>query len=192
MLTTTLQFGPADHGRVVNDEELELAEYEPGFEYEVIYGRLFVAPAPNADHDAFEKFILFQIYDYRKLRPDVVGYVTDRSRVFVPTELATTAPEPDLALFKQRPADWRNITPFVVGEVLRGDDFNKDLFRNVSLYWDVPSIREYWVFDIRDDAARAKLIVYRRAVGDWEVSECTKAEYETPLLPGFKLQLQLS
>lgn len=191
MLATTLRFGPADHGLMVTDEELEFAEYESGFEYEVIYGRLFVSPVPNPSHDAFEKSILFQLHDYHIRRPDVLSYVTDRGRVFVPSEIRTTAPEPDLALFKSVPDDdWRDVSPFIVGEVLRGDDVDKDLFRNVRLYWDVPTILEYWVFDIREDARRAKLLVYRRGQDDWDISEHSADKpYETPLLPGLKLGL---
>ncbi len=194
MLTTTLHFGPADHGRVVTDEELDVAKYESGYKYEIIYGRLYVSPAPNPPHDIFSNFVLQQFFEYETLRPDVVGYVTPQARVFVPTELASTVPEPDLAVYSEMPDDhWRDSEPFIVAEVLRGDDIDKDLFRNVGLYWDVPTIREYWVFDLRDDARRAKLIVYRRGSSDWEVTEFTGATpYETPLLPGLKLKLAMS
>ena len=109
----------------------------------------------------------------------------------MPSEVRTTAAEPDLALFMSVPDDdWRDVSPFIVGEVLRGDDVDKDLFRNVKLYWDVPSIQEYWVFDIREDARRAKLIVYRRGTDDWEISEhSADTPYETSLLPELKLGL---
>ncbi len=76
------------------------------------------------------------------------------------------------------------------GEVLRGEDIDKDLFRNVGLYWSVPSIQEYWVFDIREDARRPKLLVYRRERGGWDIREFPPdAVYETPLLPGLKLKI---
>ena len=144
-------------------------------------------------HDAFEKSILFQLWEYQKQHPEIVGYVTDRARVFVPSAIKTTAPEPDLALFQSAPdVDWREVEPFIVGEVLRGDDINKDLFRNVGLYWAVPSIREYWVFDIRADARRAKLIVYQRGPSGWSITEhSADSAYETPLLPGLKLAISL-
>lgn len=193
MLATTLRFGPVDHGRHVTDEELDLAEYDSGFDYEVIYGRLYVSPVHNPSHDAFEKSILFQLRDYQQQHPKIVGYVTDRARVFVPSETKTTAPEPDLAIFQSAPDDdWRDVEPFIVGEVLRGDDIDKDLFRNVALYWAVPSIREYWVFDIREDARRAQLIVHQRSSGGWAIKEYpADFAYETPLLPGLKLVLVL-
>lgn len=193
MLATALRFSPVDHGRLVTDEELDFAEYDSGFDYEVIYGRLYVSPAPNPSHDNFEKNVLRQLFAYQDSHPEIVGYVTDRARVFVPSEIKTTAPEPDLALFQSAPDDdWREVEPFIVGEVLRGDDIDKDLFRNVGLYWAVPSIREYWVFDIREDARRAKLIVYQRGPSGWSITEhSADSAYETPLLPGLKLAISL-
>lgn len=189
MLTTTLRFGPKDHGRAVSDEELELAKYQPGYDYEVIFGRLFVSPAPNPEHDVVEKHIYNQIYLYSLDHSDVVGYVTDRARVFVESEEKTTAPEPDLAVYAEGPDDdWRAVGPFIVGEVLRGEDIDKDLFRNVDLYWRVPSIQEYWVFDIRENARRPSLLVHRRTRNGWDTQELAASEtYQTPLLPGLKL-----
>ena len=189
MLTTTLRFGPNDHGRAVTDEELEIADYRLGYDYEVIFGRLYVSPAPNPEHDVVEKHILFQLHQYQLQNPDIVGYVTDRARVFIASEEKTTAPEPDLAVYAKGPDDdWRAVGPFIVGEVLRGEDIDKDLFRNVKLYLRVPSIQEYWVFDIRENPRRPTLLVHRRTRSGWDIHEVAASEtYETPLLPGLKL-----
>lgn len=191
MRTTTLRFGPKDHGRAVSDEELELAEYRPGYDYEVIFGRLYVSPAPNPEHDLVEKHIYNQIYLYSLDRPDIVGYVTDRARVFVDSEEKTTAPEPDLAVYAEGPDDdWRAVGPFIVGEVLRGEEIDKDLFRNVELYWRVPSIQEYWVFDIRENPRRPTLLVHRRTRNGWDTRELAASDtYQTSLLPGLKLAI---
>ncbi len=189
MLATTLRLGPKDHGRAISDEELEFAEYRPGYDYEVIFGRLYVSPAPNPDHDFVEKHILFQLNQYQLQNPDIVGYVTDRARVFVESEEKTTAPEPDLAVYTEGPIDdWRTVGPIIVGEVLRGEDIDKDLFRNVKLYWRVPSIQEYWVFDIREKPSQPTLLVHRRTRNGWETSEFAASDtYQTPLLPGLTL-----
>ena len=160
MLATAVRFGPKSHGRFVTDEELEHAEYRLGYDYEVIFGRLYVSPAPNPEHDIVAKHIYNQISRYSDHHPEIDGYVTDRARVFVPDSEMTTAPEPDLAVYSEAVDDWRDVEPFIVGEVLRGIDIDKDLFRNVSLYWQVPSIKEYWVFDIREEPRRPKLLVY--------------------------------
>jgi Uma2 family endonuclease len=142
MLTTAARFGPKSHGRVVTDEELQHAEFRPGYDYEVIFGRLYVSPAPNEEHDVVEKHILRQLFAYQDSHPDVVGYVTDRARVFVPGVEKTTAPEPDLAVYAEDADGWRDHEPFIVGEVLRGENIDKDLFRNVELYLRVPTIQE--------------------------------------------------
>lgn len=189
MLTTTLRFGSNDHGRAVTDEELEIADYQLGYDYEVIFGRLYVSPAPNPEHDIVEKNILRQLFAYQEANPDIVDYVTDRARVFVASEEKTTAPEPDIAVYADGPDDdWRAVGPFIVGEVLRGEDIDKDLFRNVKLYLRVPSIQEYWVFDIRANPRRPTLLVHRRTRSGWDIHEVAASEtYQTPLLPGLKL-----
>lgn len=190
MLTATRRFGPKSHGRLVTDDELEHAEYRPGYDYEVIFGRLFVSPAPNFEHDVVEKHIYNQIFLYSVNHPDVVGYVTDRSRVFVSGVEATTAPEPDLAVYADSFDNWREAEPFIVGEVMRGTDIDKDLFRNVGLYLRVPTIQEYWVFDVREEPRRPRLWVYRRVKGDWDIQEFPPDTiYQTPLLPGLKLRV---
>ena len=189
-MLTAVRFGPKDHGRLVSDEELESADYRLGYDYEVIFGRLYVSPAPNREHDVVEKHIYNQVYIYSVDHPEVVGYVTDRARVFVPSEQKTTAPEPDLAIYAEDSDDWRDDEPFIVGEVLRGEDVDKDLFRNVDLYLRVPSIQEYWVFDIRENSRRPMLLVHRRTRDGWDISELPPdAIYETPLLPGLRLQI---
>ncbi len=189
MLTTTLRLGPKDHGRAISDEELEFAEYRLGYDYEVIFGRLYVSPAPNPEHDVVEKHILRQLFAYQLANPVIVGYVTDRARVFVESEEKTTAPEPDLAVYAEGPDDdWRAVAPFIVGEVLRGEDIDKDLFRNVDLYWRVPSIQEYWVFDIRENPRQPTLLVHRRTRSGWDTFEIAASDtYQTPLLPGLTL-----
>lgn len=102
----------------------------------------------------------------------------------------TTAPEPDLAVFAEYVETWQEAAPFIVGEVMRGTDIDKDLFRNVELYLRVPSIQEYWVFDIREEPRRPKLWVYRRLKGDWDIQEYPpETVYQTPLLPGLKLRV---
>lgn len=191
MLATRLRFGPRSHGRPVTQDELELAEYRPGYKYEVIFGRLYVSPAPNPPHDLIEKHIIRQLFAYQDAHPDIAGYVSYASRVFVPSEVTETAPEPDIAVYVEEPVDdWREAEPFIVGEVMRGDSVDKDLFRNVSLYWNVPTIQEYWIFDIRKEPRRPSLLVHRRTRKDWEVLEfAADAIYETPHLPGLKLQI---
>ena len=193
-MLTSVRFGPHDHGLLISDADLQHAEFRSGYNYEVISGRLYVSPAPDFEHDWIEKHVFGQVFLYSRLHPEVVAYVTDRARVFVPGSHKTTAPEPDLAVYSMLPtSDWRDASPLVVGEVLRGEDVDKDLFRNVDLYLRVPSIQEYWVFDIRHDAKRPLLLVHRREADHWNVMEFgPEALYETPWLPGLKLTISPS
>ena len=70
------------------------------------------------------------------------------------------------------------------------DDPGKDLVRNVELYWLVGSIKEYWVFDAREDADHPSLRVYRRRGKKWQILDFGPKEiYTTRLFPGFELFL---
>jgi Uma2 family endonuclease len=53
----------------------------------------------------------------------------------------------------------------------------------------VPSIREYWVIDPREDADRPTLLVFRRRGRRWQRTIPVPAgtTYATRLLPGFEL-----
>ena len=109
-----------------------------------------------------------------------------------------TNPEPDVAAYRKFPLHrptgevrWQDVSPILVAEVLSVDDPDKDLVRNVDLYLQVPSIREYWVLDTtREDPDHPYLTVRRRWRGKWRVSEFAPGQtYTTSLLPGFKLRL---
>jgi len=110
-----------------------------------------------------------------------------------------TVVEPDAALYQDFPLDrpyrklrWQSVTPILVVEVLSEDDPDKDLVRNVELYFLVPSIKEYWLFDARENPEQPTLRVYRRSRGKWKIIDVPPGgEYETPLLPGFSLTLDV-
>ena len=118
-------------------------------------------------------------------------FVSDRPRL--------TVPEPDIAAYRRFPihqdiedADWRKVSPILVAEVLTGDP-EKDLDRNVKLYWQVPSIREYWVLDGRESLNRPTLKVHRRYGKRWIVRDWPfDSIYRTRLLPKFELRINPS
>jgi hypothetical protein len=54
----------------------------------------------------------------------------------------------------------------------------------------VPSIKEYWVLDARDDPEHPRLIVHRRHGRRWRILRFDGGErYTTRLLPDFELIL---
>lgn len=87
---------------------------------------------------------------------------------------------------------WQDIRPVLVVEVLYDDDPDKDLVRNVELYLQVPSIREYWIIDGRNDPDRPVMFVYRRRGRRWQnvIRVAAGDVYETRLLPDFRLLLE--
>jgi Uma2 family endonuclease len=198
-MATMLKLGPADQGRPLRLDEFEAADYEEGFKYELIDGRLAVSPQANFSQHWLERWLVRQLDRYGDDRPEVVAFVANKGRVFVPGRPDLTAAEPDIALYRELPAaetvdeiDWEAVHPFLVAEVLTTEaNVEKDFVRNVELYFQVPSVREYWILDGRAQAERPTLHVRRRHGSRWVVREVLPGEtYETRTLPGFKLRLQ--
>ena len=135
--------------------------------------------------------------DYSRTHPDVINYVSTAPRIFVPTRKKATRPEPDIAAYADFPHHlprkerrWQDITPILIVEVISEDGPNKDLVRNVELYLEVPTVKEYWVLDPRPDPDRPSLRVYRRRGKNWQkpIDVAYGETYQTPrVLPGFSL-----
>ncbi|HEX4590826.1 MAG TPA: Uma2 family endonuclease [Gemmataceae bacterium] len=188
--------GLADHGRQVSDEEFDDAEFEQGYLYELIEGRLCVLAMPNPPENDLEEWLGYKLRVYSHQAPEVINKVTAKARVFVPGRPGTTAPDPDIAAYRNYPfhlparaRSWRNVSPILVAEVLVDSDPHKDLVRNVELYLQVPTIREYWILDGRDDPDEPTMIVRRRRGRVWlRPRKFGFGEtYTTPLLPSFYL-----
>jgi len=194
-MKTMLRFGLADHGRLVSAKKLEHADYESGYKYEIIDGRLYVSPEARTPENHLELWLFKKIWNYADLHPEVVNYVSNKARVFIPSRKRTTVPEPDLAAYSDWPVDrpienlkWEDVSPILVAEVLYASDPYKDLVRNVELFLQVPSVREYWILDGRDSADEPILIVRRRRGRRWvKRVYYYRDKYTTKLLPGFKL-----
>ena len=121
--------------------------------------------------------------------------MTVKSRLFIPSRSETTVPEPDIAAYQAYPRDrpleelrWQDLVPILVVEVLVAGDPHKDLTRNRKLYWEVPSIREYWILDGRENPNQPTLVQNRRHGKRWVVREHPYGStFTTKLLPGFSL-----
>lgn len=189
------KLGPADHGRPMTLEEFIAAPSTEGYHYELIDGKLYVSPLPNLPEDRVEEWIYFKLKLYSHYHPEIINHTTNKARVFVPGSRRVTAPEPDVAAYRNFPlalpfasVRWQDVSPVLVVEVLSLDDPDKDLVRNVELYLQVPSIKEYWLFDTRDDPEQLRLQVRRRYGGRWRLSEFGPGDtYTTKLLPDFTL-----
>ena len=186
---------PADQGREMSLEEFEHASGQEGYRYELIDGRVEVSPEPEIPHDTLIVWIADHLCEYRRDHRDVVGRISQHARVHLPERRPATCPEPDLTVYRIPflntvcTQSWRSISPFLVVETISPDNAKKDLERNVELYLEVPTIREYWIVDGRPVADKPKLIVYRRRGQNWQKQIVVPfgETYETKMLPGFKL-----
>jgi Uma2 family endonuclease len=197
-MPTLLSLTPADQGRPLTREEFESASSQEGYHYEIIDGKLEVSPLPNLPHECLREWLRDQLRDYCEQHPDVINEVLSPARVFVPNRPETTAPEPEVAAYQDFPLDrpladrrWQDISPVLVVEVLSEETAEKDLVRNPDLYLQVPSIREYWIVDPRENADQPTLTVYRRRGQKWQrpITVAAGETYTTRLLPDFELVL---
>lgn len=194
---TVLKLGPGDHGQRITYEDFLASDAVEGFHYEIINGRVYVTLEAELPHADLEGWLFRRLDRYSTRRPEIINRVHQKSRVFVPDAEETTVPEPDIAAYQNYPLHlpllerrWQDISPMLVAEVLSPGGLEKDLVRNVELYWRVPTIREYWILDGLPNPDEPILRVYRRRGKRWQISEVGfNAVYTTKLLPGFKLRI---
>jgi Uma2 family endonuclease len=193
-MATLLALSPLDHGRPMGLEEFEGARGRDGYRFELIDGKVYVSPEADLPYVSLEEWLSSKLRDYWREHPDVINAVIARTRVFVPGR--PTAPQPDLAAYHDFPHHvplkdrrWQDVSPVLVAEILSDDDPEKDLTRNVELYAQVPSIREYWIVDPRPDPDQPSLRVYRRRGQGWQrpLDFPFGATYTTRFLPEFTL-----
>ncbi len=193
-----LHLTPHHHGRRVSLEDFENAVFEEGYQYEIIDGRVYVSHLPEYPHASIEIWLLAMLLAYVAAHPKVANFVCPSARIFVRNRPGATCPEPDIALYRDFPVHlprkkirWRDFTPIVVIEIISPDNADKDFERNVELYLEVPTIREYWIVDQRPDPDYPTLTVYRRRGKKWQkpIIVSPGETYKTRLLPGFELKL---
>jgi Uma2 family endonuclease len=191
-----LNLGPRDFGRRLTEQQFMKAEYESGYHYELIEGRLYVVTLPLQPHDWIEKWLYDQLQEYARKHATVINRVTNKSVVYVPGLKGTTRPEPDIVAYRDFPLErgpevnWDEISPVLVIEVLSEGGLQKDLERNVRLFARVASIREYWVVDGLADPREPCLIVRQKKGSSWIVRTVAFDDvYTTKLLPGFELRV---
>src|SRR5207248_196423 len=121
---TKTKFGPADHGVELSYDEFMAGDYEEGFKYELIDGRLFVSPATDLPENSLQTWLSARLTLFAHEHAKVINYVTSAARVFIPGRSKTTCPEPDIAAFSGFPFDvpvrerrWQEVQPTLVVEV---------------------------------------------------------------------------
>ena len=186
--------GPKDHGRAMTMEEFDQAIDREGYRTELIDGRVFVSPVPDAPHEWVVHWLAEALQAYSRACPSVINYVSTAARVFPVGRPGPTSAQPDIAVYNDFPVgrpfrqfNWRQIHPILVVEVLSPDNPEKDWERNVALYPFVPSIQEYWILDALSPTLT--LTAYRRSGRRWRrpITVPEDGTYSPPLLPGFTL-----
>jgi len=194
-MLSRLQIGPADHDLSITEEDFDSAEFEEGFLYEIIEGKVYVSPLPNYPEAYLESWMLQKLFGYSAQHPGVISWISNKTRVYVRGKKKPTVPEPDISCYTDPMPDvplreirWWDMSPIIVAEILVDNDPKKDLVRNVDLYFQVPSIAEYWVLDGRDNPDQPTLIARKRSGKKWIVTTVPYAgTYTTSTLPDFQL-----
>jgi Uma2 family endonuclease len=199
MTTTKLQLTPSDHGKRLSLDEWDNADCLPGYKYELIRGNLYVSPVPNQPENFLEEWIGLALRLYAVQNPDVINYVSAKSRVFLEEEPEeATVPEPDLSAYcgytvseSRESRNWSESKPVLVIEVLVDGDEERDLTRNPELYLQLPSIKEYWVVDGRANWRLPSIICHRRYGKRWVIrTHAAGTIFTSRILPGFELLIQ--
>src|SRR5258708_1004471 len=97
---------PAWAGRDLSLEEFENADYQGGWRFELIDGRVEVHPTPNPPHDIVVEWLRDRLCAYRDAHAEVINYVTSGCRIFIPGRRLATCPQPDLAGYQGFPVRW--------------------------------------------------------------------------------------
>src|SRR3954471_24902372 len=136
-MATVSKLGPADHDRPMTLDEFMAGDYAEGYQYGLIDGKLYVSPLPNLPEDLVEEWLYFKLKLFSREHPEVINFVTNKARVFVPVRPGVTNPEPDVAAYRKFPLErpfrelrWQDVSPVLVAEVLSHEDPDKDLVRN--------------------------------------------------------------
>ena len=189
------RIGPRDHGKPMTLAAFDASDFQEGYKYELIDGRVDVTYLPELPEDWIENWLYPKLYTYAVKHPNIINYLTRKARVFIPGRKRVTVPEPDLAAYRSFPTHlavselrWRRVSPILVAEIMSRHDPKKDLVRNVELYLQVPTIKEYWLLDGRADPDHPTMRVHRRHGPRWRIKDLAFGDiYTTSLLPGFKL-----
>src|SRR5258707_11759199 len=100
MATMTRTIGPADAGVQMTWDEFSTLDWEEGYRYELIDGRLVVAEIPDIAHAAYTDWLHSALTFYRHSHPDAVNHLSCVSCVFVSGRKAVTVPRPDVAAYR--------------------------------------------------------------------------------------------
>jgi len=194
-----LTIGPENSGCLLTLEQFASAEETPGYVYELIDGVLIVSPNPSPWHDTWVRIVHHALSMFASQHLALANHVSQQADVVIPGRPGPTRPQPDVAVFRDfprpPPADWAEVCPVVVVEVVSPRRERKDTTRNRQLYWMAGGIEEYWIITPTPTPERPTLIALTRKAGvpEWVETEIPFGKtHRCRALPGFSLNLRRS
>ena len=185
--TPPLRLGPDDAGRRVSAEEFRTADFEEGFTYERVRGRLVVMPPAGPEHRWTSRPFRRILGHYWGEHPKVIDDVDVEGWV-------ATSPDddrvPDICVYLAGESSTEEIpdrVPDLIFEFVSGDrrDQERDYVHNRSEYHAV-GVKEYVIVD----RFKRQTLVLSWQEGDYAERVLSAGEdYSTALLPGLSVPL---
>lgn len=185
--------GPYDAGMPLTLREFDEAEYEEGYRYELIHGVLVVTPPPLEGERGANEALGHWLLTYQETHPQ-----GDWLDMTLPEHNVAVGPHNrrcDRAIWAglgrlprtRGPISQRDIPNIIVEFASsRPADQRRDYDEKRVEYRDA-GVAEYWIID----RFRRTMTVYSWRGKRWVKRTIAEQEkYATPLLPGFKLELQ--
>ena len=188
MSETTTRIGPADHGLRMSLDDFDEAEFEEGYRYELGRGVLDVTDVPKPKHFMVCNAIRNQLTGYLLANPDLIHAIGGGGECRLRIGPLQSVRHPDIAVYKTAPPSegnevWGLWVPELVVEVVSPSSVQRDYQEKRGEYLAF-GVEEYWIVDPK----QAAILVLRRDQDQWtERSLGPVDDYETPLLPGFRL-----
>ncbi|MEZ6062423.1 MAG: Uma2 family endonuclease [Planctomycetaceae bacterium] len=181
----TLQLGPLSNGMMVDPEEFDAAEFEPGWRYELLNGVLIVSPSPlRQERDPNEELGRL----LRNFQETPQGAVLNLTLAEETISIGAQRRRVDRAIWcdlGRLPHD--DEVPSIAVEFVSLGKPNR--VRDYTIKRDEyhqAGVREYWIFD----RFRKELTVFRfQGSAAQHTVFGEGAVYASPLLPGFELPL---
>jgi Uma2 family endonuclease len=174
--------------RMTVDEYLA-ADLPEGYRYELVEGVVQMAPIPGLPHDSVVDRLHYLLTLYRERRPDIIAHVSQRFAVTLLDR--QTAREPDFGLYgpselgDKKGKTWKNVTPFLVVEVVSPGQADRDYEEKRRDYWDA-RVGEYWIADPEDKS----LTVLTRGASEWIKARFEVGQsYRPAQLPGLEIRV---
>lgn len=184
--TPPLRLGKGDHGRVVSSEEFANAEFEEGRVYERVQGRLVVMfPDAEGGIAAMDPW-WDHLFAYKFAHRDVVQYVVHQGWVRIDGD---TDRSPDIAVYlvSESPPLIPDRVPDLIFEIVSGTRRDRERDYDVKrAAYEKLGVREYVIVD----RFRRGVLVLENSLEGFRERHLTPSDrYETPLLPGFSVEL---